>query len=209
MHYATHAISPLLKLAGTRATRVHCFGSGVMRPGTAQALRQPLPGRNRDLPTRGREPGGRGDAHALPHAPSNMPKSSASTARRPRFNWPHRKRAARGLPHGPAAGKPRPADHHREGRPAELPRPPARNPFAISTATRSSPTPRTLTNPFCRAAATTARTPTWSTSSFAASSRIAARPSTPSPPPTGPPPASAPHQSAMQGGAAVEIPSFA
>jgi len=29
--YATHAISPLLALAGTRATTVHCFGSGVMR----------------------------------------------------------------------------------------------------------------------------------------------------------------------------------
>jgi len=28
MHYATHAVSPLLKLSGRRATRVHCLGSG-------------------------------------------------------------------------------------------------------------------------------------------------------------------------------------
>ncbi len=31
MHYATHAISPLLRLSGTRARRVHCCGSGEMR----------------------------------------------------------------------------------------------------------------------------------------------------------------------------------
>jgi len=31
MHYATHAISPLLSLTRTRALKVHCFGSGVMR----------------------------------------------------------------------------------------------------------------------------------------------------------------------------------
>jgi predicted dehydrogenase len=30
MHYATHAVAPLLRLLGTRASRVHCFGSGVM-----------------------------------------------------------------------------------------------------------------------------------------------------------------------------------
>ncbi len=32
MWYATHAISPLLAIAEARATRVHCFGSGEMRP---------------------------------------------------------------------------------------------------------------------------------------------------------------------------------
>jgi predicted dehydrogenase len=32
MWYATHAVSPLLALAETRAVKVHCFGSGVMRP---------------------------------------------------------------------------------------------------------------------------------------------------------------------------------
>jgi predicted dehydrogenase len=37
MLYATHAISPLLALAETRALRVHCFGSGQMR----EALRLP------------------------------------------------------------------------------------------------------------------------------------------------------------------------
>ena len=31
LHYATHAISPLLFLSGQRASRVHCFGSGTMR----------------------------------------------------------------------------------------------------------------------------------------------------------------------------------
>ena len=32
MYYATHAVSPVLALAGTQAQAVHCFGSGVMRP---------------------------------------------------------------------------------------------------------------------------------------------------------------------------------
>ncbi|MEO6060382.1 MAG: Gfo/Idh/MocA family oxidoreductase [Thermoflexales bacterium] len=32
MHYATHAVAPLLALARTRATRVCCFGSGRLRP---------------------------------------------------------------------------------------------------------------------------------------------------------------------------------
>ena len=31
MWYATHAIAPLLALTGSRATKVHCLGSGVMR----------------------------------------------------------------------------------------------------------------------------------------------------------------------------------
>jgi hypothetical protein len=31
MWYATHALSPLLALAGSRARKVHCFGSGEMR----------------------------------------------------------------------------------------------------------------------------------------------------------------------------------
>ena len=30
MHYATHAVAPLLALTGTRATRVHCLGSGLL-----------------------------------------------------------------------------------------------------------------------------------------------------------------------------------
>ncbi len=37
MHYATHAVAPLLALTGTRATRVHCLGSGLLPP----HLRQP------------------------------------------------------------------------------------------------------------------------------------------------------------------------
>ena len=32
MHYATHAVAPLLALAGTRATRVNCLGSGLLSP---------------------------------------------------------------------------------------------------------------------------------------------------------------------------------
>lgn len=37
MHYATHAVAPLLALARSRASRVCCFGSGELRPD----LRQP------------------------------------------------------------------------------------------------------------------------------------------------------------------------
>lgn len=36
MHYATHAVAPLLALAGTRAARVCCFGSGRLRPDIQQ-----------------------------------------------------------------------------------------------------------------------------------------------------------------------------
>ncbi|HET6383363.1 MAG TPA: Gfo/Idh/MocA family oxidoreductase [Armatimonadota bacterium] len=36
MHYATHAVAPLLGLAQTRATKVCCFGSGRLRPDIQQ-----------------------------------------------------------------------------------------------------------------------------------------------------------------------------
>lgn len=32
MWYSTHAVAPLLAISGTRARKVHCFGSGTMRP---------------------------------------------------------------------------------------------------------------------------------------------------------------------------------
>lgn len=43
MYYATHAVSPLLALAGTRARAVHCFGSGVMRPELQAQYGNPFP----------------------------------------------------------------------------------------------------------------------------------------------------------------------
>lgn len=43
MHYATHAISPLLALARTRATAVHCFGSGQMREELHHQYGNPYP----------------------------------------------------------------------------------------------------------------------------------------------------------------------
>ena len=43
MHYATHAISPLLALSGTRAESVHCFGSGWMRPELHAQYGNPYP----------------------------------------------------------------------------------------------------------------------------------------------------------------------
>lgn len=43
MWYATHAISPLLKLAGVRAERVHCFGSGTMREELTKQYGNPYP----------------------------------------------------------------------------------------------------------------------------------------------------------------------
>jgi len=43
MYYATHAIAPILALAGTRAKAVHCFGSGVMRPELHQQYNNPFP----------------------------------------------------------------------------------------------------------------------------------------------------------------------
>jgi len=43
MHYATHAISPLLALAESRATKVHCFGSGVMREELKAKYGNPYP----------------------------------------------------------------------------------------------------------------------------------------------------------------------
>jgi predicted dehydrogenase len=43
MWYATHAVSPLLALAGTRALKVHCFGSGQMRDELVAAYGNPYP----------------------------------------------------------------------------------------------------------------------------------------------------------------------
>ena len=43
MHYATHAVSPVLALAGTQAQAVHCFGSGVMRPELHRQYDNPYP----------------------------------------------------------------------------------------------------------------------------------------------------------------------
>jgi predicted dehydrogenase len=43
MWYATHAVSPLLAIAGTRATRVRCLGSGVMREDLRKRYGNPFP----------------------------------------------------------------------------------------------------------------------------------------------------------------------
>ena len=43
MHYATHAISPVLALAAAPAKAVHCFGSGVMRPELHRQYGNPFP----------------------------------------------------------------------------------------------------------------------------------------------------------------------
>lgn len=43
MHYATHAVAPLLLLSGSRATRVHCFGSGRMRAELEVPYNNPYP----------------------------------------------------------------------------------------------------------------------------------------------------------------------
>ena len=43
MHYATHAVAPLLALAGRRAASVCCFGSGRMRPELMQQYGNPFP----------------------------------------------------------------------------------------------------------------------------------------------------------------------
>ena len=43
MHYATHAVAPVLALAGANARAVHCFGSGVMRPELHRQYDNPYP----------------------------------------------------------------------------------------------------------------------------------------------------------------------
>ncbi len=43
MHYATHAIAPLLALAQRRAAKVHCFGSGRMRAELHRQYGNPYP----------------------------------------------------------------------------------------------------------------------------------------------------------------------
>jgi len=43
MHYATHALGPLLRLAGCRAAKVHCFGSGTMREDLHKQYGNPFP----------------------------------------------------------------------------------------------------------------------------------------------------------------------
>ena len=69
MHYATHAVSPVLALAGMQAKAVHCFGSGVMRAELHEQYGNPYPDRDRHLRTwAGRSAAGRrGHAQPLPH----------------------------------------------------------------------------------------------------------------------------------------------
>ena len=43
LHYATHAVAPLLALSGARATKVHCYGSGVMREELVEKYGNPYP----------------------------------------------------------------------------------------------------------------------------------------------------------------------
>lgn len=43
MHYSTHAVAPLLALAGRRAASVCCFGSGRMRSELTQQYNNPFP----------------------------------------------------------------------------------------------------------------------------------------------------------------------
>jgi predicted dehydrogenase len=43
MHYATHAVAPLLALTATRAAQVHCFGSGWMREELRARYGNPYP----------------------------------------------------------------------------------------------------------------------------------------------------------------------
>lgn len=43
LHYATHAVSPLLYLSGKRAAKVHCFGSGTMRSELMERHNNPYP----------------------------------------------------------------------------------------------------------------------------------------------------------------------
>ena len=43
MYYATHAVAPVLALAGANARAVHCFGSGVMRPELHRQYDNPYP----------------------------------------------------------------------------------------------------------------------------------------------------------------------
>lgn len=43
MHYATHAVAPVLALADTQAKAVHCFGSGIMRAELREQYGNPFP----------------------------------------------------------------------------------------------------------------------------------------------------------------------
>lgn len=43
MHYATHAVAPLLHLSRARAVSVHCFGSGKMRSELMKKYNNPFP----------------------------------------------------------------------------------------------------------------------------------------------------------------------
>jgi len=56
MHYATHAVSPVLALANTRTKAVHCFGSGQMRPELFTQYQNPFPVESMLMELEGPEP---------------------------------------------------------------------------------------------------------------------------------------------------------
>ena len=70
MYYATHAVSPVLALAGTQAQAVHCFGSGVMREELHEQYGNPFPVETAIYELSDDPPARRRDhAQPLPHRP--------------------------------------------------------------------------------------------------------------------------------------------
>ena len=164
MHYITHPLSPMLKLAGRRVAEVACFGSGDMRQELHDRLQQPLPRRDRHLPARIRtdqRQGQPGKASPLGRWPSRSPASSLR--RRCRTRKPSTSGArSRASPGRPSTMTSTPSSA--SGRPGRAVPRAAR----IRSSALTPPAPTIACRANCSGSAIASRSRTWFTSSSGA-----------------------------------------
>jgi predicted dehydrogenase len=87
MHYATHAVSPVLALAGVRAKTVQCFGSGQMRPELAARYQNPFPVESMLLELEGPGPLAAEITRSLFHTARSYSESFCIYGEKATFEW--------------------------------------------------------------------------------------------------------------------------
>ncbi len=88
MHYATHAVAPVLALANTRATAVHCYGSGVMRPELHEQYGNPFPVETAILELASPTPLAAEITRSLFHTARGYTESFCVYGEKATFEWP-------------------------------------------------------------------------------------------------------------------------
>ena len=87
LHYATHAVSPVLALAKTRARAVHALGSGVMRPELRLSYGNPYPVESMLMELDGPEPLSAEITRSLFHTARGYTESFCIYGEKATFEW--------------------------------------------------------------------------------------------------------------------------